>query len=74
MFRSIEGVYKANRGLHSVCLFVAQVCHYLTLLVKKLKEIGTNPSSPKALGDLLMRWVRTINYRYFIQLIHSADR
>ncbi|KAJ3741920.1 hypothetical protein DFH05DRAFT_1503204 [Lentinula detonsa] len=23
---------------------------------RKLKEIGTNPSSPKALGDLLMRW------------------
>lgn len=22
-----------------------------------MKEIGTNPSSPKALGDLLMRWV-----------------
>jgi hypothetical protein len=28
-------------------------------LVQKLKEIGPNPSSPKALGDLLMRWVRT---------------
>jgi len=24
---------------------------------QKLKEIGPNPSSPKALGDLLMRWV-----------------
>lgn len=23
----------------------------------KLNEIGPNPSSPKALGDLLMRWV-----------------
>ncbi|KAF8140172.1 hypothetical protein EV363DRAFT_1393087 [Boletus edulis] len=26
-------------------------------LLTKLKEIGENPSSPKALGDLLMRWV-----------------
>lgn len=26
-------------------------------LPQKLKEIGTNPSSPKALGDLLMNWV-----------------
>lgn len=25
--------------------------------LQKLKEIGPNPSSPKALGDLLMRWV-----------------
>jgi hypothetical protein len=25
--------------------------------VQRLKEIGTNPPSPKALGDLLMRWV-----------------
>lgn len=23
----------------------------------KLNDIGPNPSSPKALGDLLMRWV-----------------
>lgn len=47
MFRSIEGVYKANRGLHS-----------------KLKEIGTNPSSPKALGDLLMQWIDDLNGPY----------
>ncbi|KAJ7198861.1 hypothetical protein GGX14DRAFT_573302 [Mycena pura] len=26
-------------------------------LLAKLKEIGTSPSSPKALGDLLMRWI-----------------
>lgn len=25
---------------------------------QRLKEIGTNPSSPKALSDLLMQWVR----------------
>ncbi|KAF6766283.1 hypothetical protein DFP72DRAFT_1028953 [Ephemerocybe angulata] len=47
MFRSIEGVYKANRNLHS-----------------KLKEIGSNPSSPKALGDLLMRWIDDLEAPY----------
>ncbi|KAF8898645.1 hypothetical protein BD779DRAFT_26630 [Infundibulicybe gibba] len=47
MFRSIEAVYKANRGLHS-----------------KLKEIGSNPSSPKALGDLLMRWIDDLEAPY----------
>ncbi|KAJ7293659.1 hypothetical protein C8J57DRAFT_1429420 [Mycena rebaudengoi] len=49
IFRSIEGVYKANRGLLS-----------------KLKEIGTNPSSPKALGDLLMRWIDDLEGPYTI--------
>ncbi|KAJ8521419.1 hypothetical protein ONZ45_g1852 [Pleurotus djamor] len=47
MFRSIEGVYKANRSL-----------------LLKLKEIGTNPSSPKALGDLLMRWIDDLETPY----------
>ncbi|KAF8642369.1 hypothetical protein AX16_009637 [Volvariella volvacea WC 439] len=47
MFRSIEGVYKANRSLNT-----------------KLKEIGTNPSSPKALGDLLMRWIDDLEGPY----------
>ncbi|TFK41067.1 hypothetical protein BDQ12DRAFT_626255 [Crucibulum laeve] len=47
MFRSIEGIYKANRGLHT-----------------KLKEIGANPSSPKALGDLLMRWIDDLEAPY----------
>ncbi|KAF9460804.1 hypothetical protein BDZ94DRAFT_1168832 [Collybia nuda] len=47
MFRSIEGVYKANRGLHA-----------------KLKELGTNPSSLKALGDLLMRWIDDLKGPY----------
>lgn len=40
MFRSVEGVYKANRSFQA-----------------KLKEIGPNPSSPRAIGDLLMTWV-----------------
>ncbi|KAF8922455.1 hypothetical protein CPB85DRAFT_1547938 [Mucidula mucida] len=44
MFRSIEAVYKANRGL-----------------LNKLKEIGTNP---KALGDLLMRWIEDLEVPY----------
>ncbi|TFK57175.1 hypothetical protein OE88DRAFT_1650792 [Heliocybe sulcata] len=47
MFRSVEAVYKANRGLSN-----------------KLKEIGTNPSSPKALGDLLMRWIDDLEPPY----------
>ncbi|KAJ6575203.1 hypothetical protein B0H19DRAFT_934307 [Mycena capillaripes] len=47
IFRSIEGVYKANRAL-----------------LAKLKEIGTNPSSPKALGDLLMRWIDDLEAPY----------
>ncbi|KAJ7631001.1 hypothetical protein FB45DRAFT_747624 [Roridomyces roridus] len=47
IFRSIEGVYKANRSL-----------------LVKLKEIGTNPSSPKALGDLLMRWIDDLEGPY----------
>ncbi|TFK30530.1 hypothetical protein FA15DRAFT_662501 [Coprinopsis marcescibilis] len=47
MFRSIEGVYKANRGLHN-----------------KLKDIGVNPSNPKALGDLLMSWIKDLKAPY----------
>ncbi|KAH9858197.1 hypothetical protein C2E23DRAFT_170700 [Lenzites betulinus] len=33
-------------------------------LLGKLKEIGTNPSSPKALGDLLMRWIDDLDGPY----------
>ncbi|KIP12399.1 hypothetical protein PHLGIDRAFT_61638 [Phlebiopsis gigantea 11061_1 CR5-6] len=33
-------------------------------LLAKLKEIGTNPSSPKALGDLLMRWIEDLEAPY----------
>ncbi|CAL1695493.1 unnamed protein product [Somion occarium] len=47
MFRSVEGVYRANRSL-----------------LAKLKEIGTSPSSPKALGDLLMRWIDDLETPY----------
>jgi len=47
MFRSVEGVYRANRSLLS-----------------KLKDIGSNPSSPKALGDLLMRWIDDLETPY----------
>ncbi|KAF7310974.1 hypothetical protein HMN09_00640700 [Mycena chlorophos] len=35
-------------------------------LLAKLKEIGTNPSSPKALGDLLMRWIDDLDGPYTI--------
>ena len=31
---------------------------------QKLNEIGPNPSSPKALGDLLMRWITDIEPAY----------
>jgi hypothetical protein len=31
---------------------------------QKLNEIGPNPSSPKALGDLLMRWISDIEPAY----------
>ncbi|KAJ7597131.1 hypothetical protein C8J56DRAFT_1041358 [Mycena floridula] len=33
-------------------------------LLAKLKDIGTNPSSPKALGDLLMRWIDDLEVPY----------
>ncbi|EIM92204.1 uncharacterized protein STEHIDRAFT_164534 [Stereum hirsutum FP-91666 SS1] len=33
-------------------------------LLARLKEIGTNPSSPKALGDLLMRWIDELEPPY----------
>ncbi|GAA5947946.1 hypothetical protein JCM3765_007040 [Sporobolomyces pararoseus] len=33
-------------------------------LLGKLNEIGPNPSSPKALGDLLMRWITDIEPAY----------
>ncbi|KAI0788546.1 hypothetical protein C8Q75DRAFT_719820 [Abortiporus biennis] len=33
-------------------------------LLGKLKELGSNPSSPKALGDLLMRWIDDLETPY----------
>ncbi|THG98382.1 hypothetical protein EW026_g3805 [Hermanssonia centrifuga] len=33
-------------------------------LLSKLKEIGANPSSPKVLGDLLMRWIDDLEAPY----------
>jgi hypothetical protein len=59
MFRSIESVYKADRSLLSVRAshLTQSVSTELMLPNQRLKDIGTNPSSPKALGDLLMRWV-----------------
>ncbi|PCH33767.1 hypothetical protein WOLCODRAFT_86998 [Wolfiporia cocos MD-104 SS10] len=33
-------------------------------MLAKLKEIGTNPSSPKALGDLLIRWINDLEEPY----------
>lgn len=36
------------------------------ILFGKLKDIGENPSSPKALGDLLMRWIDDLDRPYTI--------
>ncbi|KAI0691336.1 hypothetical protein BC835DRAFT_122657 [Cytidiella melzeri] len=47
MFRSIEGIFKANK-----------------LLLAKLKDIGTDPSSLKTLGDLLMKWIDDLDAPY----------
>ena len=60
MFRSIEGIYKANRSLLSVCLPLLGSSFPLTSACQKLKEIGTNP---KGLGDLLMKWVSAFGLR-----------
>jgi hypothetical protein len=40
---------------------------------QKLKEIGPNPSDPKALGDLLMRWVIDFIYFYQVGNLHDSD-
>lgn len=34
------------------------------ICLQKLNEIGPNPSSPKALGDLLMRWITDLSPAY----------
>ena len=59
MFRNIESIYKANRALLAVSHAKLPIRPGTEVVerLQKLKEIGTNPSSPKALGDLLMRWV-----------------
>ena len=49
----------------------------LLIFLQRLKEIGPNPSSPKALGDLLMHWVsftildRTCPFFAFLAFLHS---
>lgn len=62
LFRGVEAVYKANRALNSVRGLELQPCPFFAtktwIFLQKLKEIGPNPSDPKALGDLLMRWVK----------------
>ncbi|WVO23777.1 uncharacterized protein IAS62_005134 [Cryptococcus decagattii] len=59
MFRSVEAVYRANRGFG-----------------QKLREIGLNPSSPKAIGDLLMRWIDDLEpayHRYASSFLSGFD-
>jgi hypothetical protein len=70
-------VYKADRSLLSVCTF--DLIHILStelmLSIQRLKEIGTNPSSPKALGDLLMRWVRpSVEWCFEFHILILFDR
>lgn len=63
MFRNIEAVYRVNRSFLKVCYastslrFWAFLKAIAPVFPQSLREIGPNPSSPKALGDLLMRWV-----------------
>jgi hypothetical protein len=57
MFRSIEGIYKANRGLHAVCPGCFCCDRYLRKR-QKLKDISADPKSAGELGGLLIRWVR----------------
>lgn len=66
MFRAVEAVYRINKSLLGVrspssSLRRAQPNHDAT---QKLVEIGPSPSSPKALGDLLMRWITDIEPAY----------
>lgn len=77
MFRCVEAVYRANRafGVVSLCAVVGQcvpgslgIVSWLTQS-QRLKDIGSNPSDPKALGDLLMRWVRFIAHCHIQPLL-----
>lgn len=67
MFRAVEAVYRINKTLLAVSapLRSPRVRLELSFCVQqKLNEIGPNPSSPKALGDLLMRWITDIEPAY----------
>jgi len=56
MFRSIEGVYKANRSLHTVGSLSLSLLSMLTC-IQKLKDINADPKSAGELGGLLIKWV-----------------
>jgi hypothetical protein len=56
MFRSIEGIYKANRGLHAVCHDYF-CCNRHLRKCQKLKDISADPKSAGELGGLLIKWV-----------------
>ncbi|KAG6877638.1 hypothetical protein C0993_005347 [Termitomyces sp. T159_Od127] len=64
MFRSVEGVYKASRAFHAVPTSPFMCSSSAHPFFQKLKEIGINPSNPKALGDLLMRWIDDLKGPY----------
>jgi hypothetical protein len=66
MFRGVEAVYKANRALGQVRVVIVHSlqCHVsladcVFRTLQQLNDIGVQPdqANPKALGDLLMRWV-----------------
>lgn len=68
MFRAVEAVYRINKQLLAVRFAVARCRHEYRradlFYLQKLNEIGPNPSSPKALGDLLMRWITDLSPAY----------
>ena len=46
------------KALDTIFRAIEAVFRINKVLLAKLEDIGPNPASPKALGDLLMRWVR----------------
>lgn len=69
-FRATEAVYRTNKALVQVCLRPPGRSPFpmpdpaRALCPQKLNEIGPNPASPKALGDLLMRWIGDLEPAY----------
>jgi len=65
MFRSIEGIYKANRGLHAVSCNAHHTCTLTKGNSQKLKDISADPRSAGELGGLLINWVRVdVNFMW----------
>jgi len=71
MFRSIEGIYKANRGLHVVCHGYFCWDRYLRKR-QKLKDISADPKSAGELGGLLIKWVKDEILFFCGKIIHHS--